>query len=228
MKAATWELLKNYTTCDISDALVKLGDGAGGFIPDLKRFSRNGEGLTMVGPAYTVELAPLDDPRPELRGNYIDEVKPGSVLIIALSPSLYLHSFPYIALHNAVYGGLMSIRAEALGSVGTVVFGRIRDVDEHLNLKRDVFAFGTGTTSYKSVAKLVATQTEVSTPFSVKIKPGDIVAGDNNGVVVFKDDNLEEMMKYLPKRVDADNLIAKDLKTGISFQEAQRKRRSGL
>lgn len=32
---------------------------------------------------------------------------------------------------NAVFGGLMSNRAQASGAVGTVVDGRIRDLQEH-------------------------------------------------------------------------------------------------
>jgi regulator of RNase E activity RraA len=32
---------------------------------------------------------------------------------------------------NAVYGGLMTHRARASGAVGTIVDGRIRDLQEH-------------------------------------------------------------------------------------------------
>jgi regulator of RNase E activity RraA len=35
---------------------------------------------------------------------------------------------------NAVYGGLMSNRAQASGAVATVVDGRIRDLQEHREL----------------------------------------------------------------------------------------------
>lgn len=35
---------------------------------------------------------------------------------------------------NAVYGGLMSNRAKVAGAVGTVVDGRIRDLNEHREL----------------------------------------------------------------------------------------------
>ena len=35
---------------------------------------------------------------------------------------------------NAAYGGLMSTRAQYAGAVGTIVDGRIRDLQEHRDL----------------------------------------------------------------------------------------------
>ena len=46
---------------------------------------------------------------------------------------------------NAVYGGLMSTRAKASGAVGSVIDGRIRDLQEHRNLDYPVFAKSVGT-----------------------------------------------------------------------------------
>lgn len=51
----------------------------------------------------------------------IDSVPAGSVLFISAPPDII----------NAVYGGLMSIRAKYCRAVGTVVDGRIRDLQEH-------------------------------------------------------------------------------------------------
>jgi regulator of RNase E activity RraA len=58
-----------------------------------------------------------------LPGTYekIDEITKNSVIFISSPPNL----------PNAVYGGLMSNRAKASGAVGTVVDGRIRDLNEH-------------------------------------------------------------------------------------------------
>jgi len=40
----------------ISDALVKLGNATGGYVPDIERFSGE-EGKTVVGEAFTVEVS---------------------------------------------------------------------------------------------------------------------------------------------------------------------------
>ena len=39
---------------------------------------------------------------------------------------------------NACYGGLMSNRAKYLGAVGTVIDGRLRDLQEHRDLEYPV------------------------------------------------------------------------------------------
>lgn len=54
----------------------------------------------------------------------IDSVPSGSVLFIS-APSDII---------NAVYGGLMSTRAKYCRAAGTIVDGRIRDLQEHRDL----------------------------------------------------------------------------------------------
>ena len=54
----------------------------------------------------------------------IDSIPEGAVVFIS-SPSRTI---------NAVYGGLMSNRAKVSGAVGSVVDGRIRDLQEHRDL----------------------------------------------------------------------------------------------
>lgn len=51
-------VLSTYSTCDISDALLKLGIPTGGFLPGVSSWSpQRQEGPTRVaGPAYTVKF----------------------------------------------------------------------------------------------------------------------------------------------------------------------------
>ncbi|OWB80650.1 organic cyclic compound binding protein [[Candida] boidinii] len=89
--------LEKFTACDVSDALVKKGFKNGGFFPNLIRQSKRTESSTsststssssdtetvtppMVGFAYTVLFAPCDDPRPEVKGGYIDALPEDCVL----------------------------------------------------------------------------------------------------------------------------------------------------
>ena len=59
--------------CDVSDALCKLKLPHGGFLPGLTMWSpQRQDGPTkIVGPAYTVQYAPLDDPRPKYPSHYV-------------------------------------------------------------------------------------------------------------------------------------------------------------
>jgi hypothetical protein len=59
--------------CDASDALLKLSEPHGGFLPGVSMFSplRQEGDEVVVGPAYTVEYAFMDDSRPKISGHYV-------------------------------------------------------------------------------------------------------------------------------------------------------------
>lgn len=65
--------LREYTSCDISDALVKLKYPHGGFLPGLSLFSpeRQSGDTKIVGRAYTVKYVPNDDPTPKHSSHYV-------------------------------------------------------------------------------------------------------------------------------------------------------------
>ena len=58
----------------------------------------------------------------------IDGIPQGAVVFISAPPKMI----------NACYGGLMSNRARYLGAVGTVIDGRLRDLQEHRDLEYPV------------------------------------------------------------------------------------------
>ncbi len=231
------EALSKFSACDVSDALMKFGVSNGGYVPNLIRYSTNGK--TMVGKAYTVLFAARDDPEyTEISGGYIDDLPEGSILVIALTKNLQKVDAPYVKVSNALYGGLMSTRADYLKSSGTVVFGRIRDLQEHQDLKRTVFSYGLGSAAHKPVVKLVGINVPLQIcvegypdPYVQTINPGDYIVGDANGVVRLDSSDqalVSKCLEYIPKRVEADNLVAEDIKQGIKCSKAQSSRRAGL
>lgn len=233
--------LAKFTSCDIADALVHFGIKNGGFIPNLTQRSPNkpvGSG-SIVGPAYTVLYAPKSDLRPAVSQSYIDEIPKNSVLVIALTENQQLTTAPFVTINNALYGGLMSTRAKYREAVGSVILGRIRDLAEHRDLEYPVWSYGVGTTAPGPVVKVVG----INVPLPVKIasidqielefmtiQPGDLVAADENGVVRIPIEHrngpeasisLEEVLEYIPKRVDADSKVSHDIKNGRPAAEAQ-------
>lgn len=237
--------LAPYTPCDIADALLKYNHPTGGFFPNLHQFSQfhaPNQRNSSIGIAYTVTYAPLDDPRPAITSrSYIDEVPPGAIVTIGLTRAAQINGAPYVRINNALYGGLMSTRAQYLGAKGTVVFGRIRDVNEHRDLGYPVFAYGTGICAHKGAVKLVA----INEPLEVLvdsyydgqnqkveiISPGDIVVADENGVAripVLDELLLERILEYVPKRVKADESVAEDIKNGKEAKASQKYHRSKI
>lgn len=238
------ETLESYTPCDVADALVKYGLPHGGYFPNLVQLSKSPSGTTAVGRAYTVLYAPIDDPRPPVKGGYIDTAPPGSIVVIGTTPDVQTGGLaPYTRISNALYGGLMSTRAQFLGCKGSVILGKIRDVDEHNALGYPVFAYGLGTSAPTKVVKVVGVNVpiEVQVPSQLAqpdksievrvINPGDYISADGNGVVAIPAsdaDFVDKVLAAIPPRVKADELVAEDIKQGVPAGQAQKARRAGL
>lgn len=239
--------LSQFTSCDVSDALVHFGLKDGGFVPNLTQRSfrdpnKPRSGVSVVGPAYTVLYAPKSDPRPAVTESYIDNVPENSVLLIGLSENQQLTTAPFVTVNNALYGGLMSARAKYRNAAGSVVLGRVRDLTEHRNLGLPVWSYGVGTTAPGSVVKVVG----INVPLDVKvasidptvleletvsIRYGDLIVADEDGVVRIPIGHatepealidIEKVMEYLPKRVDADRNVSGDIQNGRGAAESQK------
>ncbi|KUJ07651.1 RraA-like protein [Mollisia scopiformis] len=215
--------LQSFSTCDVSDALLKLKYPHGGFLSDLTLWSperQMGE-TKIIGPAYTVKYVSVNDKEsPKHTGHYIDTIPSGSVVFVS-SPKTV----------NAVYGGLMSNRAQVSGAVGTIVDGRVRDLQEHRDLKYPVFARDIGTASPYEVVRVSSINTTVklqSTEQDASIKPGDYLIGDLNGVVCLPREFAEKAIALMAPQVEADLKIAEDIRKGMTFVEASKKHRSGI
>ncbi|KAF2480099.1 ribonuclease E inhibitor RraA/Dimethylmenaquinone methyltransferase [Neohortaea acidophila] len=216
--------LEAFTSCDVADALLKLKVPHGGFLAGLTMWSpQRQEGPTrIVGPAYTVKYVRKNyENEPKPAGHYIDSVPSGSVVFISAPPRMI----------NACYGGLMSNRAKYLGAVGTVIDGRLRDLQEHRDLHYPVFARDVGTTAPQEVARV----SEVNAPVRLNseeqdavINPGDILIGDINGVVCLPQGLAEKALDLMQSQVDADVKVAADINKGRTAAEAMKEHRANV
>ncbi|KAH8168731.1 aldolase/RraA domain-containing protein [Sarocladium implicatum] len=204
--------------CDVSDALLKLKKPEGGFLPDLTMWSpeRQSGDTKIIGPAYTVKYAPIDDPSPKHPTHYIDTIPEGAVVFVSCPQGV----------SNACYGGLMSTRAKASGAVGSVIDGRFRDLEEQREQKYPIFARNVGTASPNQVLKVVAVNVPVTVPSgeqTITVHPGDFVIGDLNGVVVLPKELAEEAIPLMRPQVEADAKMAAAIREGMTFAEASKK-----
>ncbi len=211
-------LVLTTASCDVSDALVKLNVPSGGVLAGIVLWSPEQQaGATkIVGPAYTVQYAPLADPAPKHPTHYIDGVPAGAVVVMA-GPRM----------PNAVFGGLMGARAQYQGAAGTVIDGRLRDLGEQRALGYPVFARGVSTASPNAVAKVVGVGVPVQiavddggTP--VDVRPGDLIVGDLNGVVVLPRALAEAALPLMRAQVAADEQMAAAIRQGMGFAEASK------
>lgn len=81
--------LATFSTCELSDALIKLGNLTGGHIPNLRMISpspatASGEETRLCGPAFTVKMVHTSETdAPKLQGHFADMIEEGSVVFIA-------------------------------------------------------------------------------------------------------------------------------------------------
>ena len=123
--------LRNYTACDISDALLKLKVPNCGFLPDLNLYTPPSASLSrqiLIAPASTVLFAPKTStdlssyPEANIPAgkHYVDLTEPETIVVIS-QPKHQI---------CAVLGGIMALRMKVLNAKGVVVHGRVRDVEE--------------------------------------------------------------------------------------------------
>jgi len=76
-------LLLEFSTCEISDALIKLGVSTGGYIPDIHMFSPSPSTTRICAPAYTVQMVMAsDESAPKLSAHFVDTAPEGCIIVI--------------------------------------------------------------------------------------------------------------------------------------------------
>jgi regulator of RNase E activity RraA len=123
--------------------------------------------VRMAGPAYTVTAE--DDHLPVMTA--LAEAAPGDVLVIAGNGAT-----------RALFGELFATEARRRGLAGIVTDGFCRDLRGLRAIGLPVFARGTTPRSGTTVSR--AARATTVTCGGVEVQPGDIVFGDDDGVLV--------------------------------------------
>jgi regulator of RNase E activity RraA len=115
----------------------------------------------------------------------IDEALPGEIGVIVLEDGLEV----------AGLGGLMALAAQSRGMAGLVCDGAVRDLAELRVLGLPVFARALSPAASVGRHLSVGRQIPVSCA-GVRVCPGDIVAGDEDGVVVIPQGHAEAVLRH--------------------------------
>lgn len=79
--------LSKFSSCELSDALIKLGLPHGGHLPDIHMMSPSDPSTRICGAAYTVKMVlGSDEAAPKLENHFVDEATPDSVIVIDAPP----------------------------------------------------------------------------------------------------------------------------------------------
>jgi len=200
------EEFKSLSTSTLSDALDRLGfaggcHGIGPVVPV----------GTMAGIAYTVRYVPCGAVKGTV-GDYIDDVSPGEVVVLDNTGRT----------DCTVWGDILTVTAKMKGVAGTVIDGVCRDVPGILDAQYPVFTRGKFMMTGKDRVMVDAVQVMVSIG-KVQVKPGDILVGDNSGVVVVPQEMADAVLSAARQIEAAEGAILDAIRTGLSVTEARKK-----
>jgi len=195
-------------TSTISDALDRLGIAGGceGIFPIVPL-------VKMTGPAYTVRYVPVGEVKGTV-GDYIDSVQAGDVIVLDNNGRT----------DCTVWGDILTVLAKKKGISGTVIDGVCRDVPNILKEQYPIFTRGRFMMTGKDRVMVDAENVTVSIG-KRQVKPGDVLVGDDSGVVVIPRERAEEVLNLAREIEEAENRIEEALRQGLSIKEAREKYR---
>jgi RraA family protein len=174
--------LGDYSTCNISDGLEK-------FYTMDYRIRQMFPSRKLIGPAVTVKVRSGDN---FMLHKAIALIQPGDVLVVESQGGC----------SYAVCGDIMVSCMDKLGLSGIVVDGTVRDIEALRTIGMPVFARGTvcGAGDKDGPG-------EVNFPVAcggVVVEPGDLVFGDENGVVVIPKNDIQEALEKADQKRAAE------------------------
>lgn len=198
--------IKKMDTASISDAMDKLGIPCG-----LLGIQAVAEGNKICGDAFTVHYIPCGVEKGTV-GDFIDDVKPGQVVVIDNGGRMYC----------TVWGDIMTFTAKAKGIEGTLIDGVCRDVNGIKELGYGIYTKG----KYMVTGKERVTVDGVNVPVAVsgvQVRPGDIILGDDSGALVIPKERAEDVLGLAKHIEEVEQQIIAEVRKGSSLKEAREK-----
>ncbi len=163
------------------------------------------ERMRITGPAITARLPAMDN---TVLHKAIDFAEPGDVLVVSAEGGI----------GYACWGGLMSLSAKLKGLEGVVVDGAVCDIIEIKETGLPVFA--RAVTPRTMVRKPL--DGDVNVPIfcgGAEIKPGDIVLGDDSGVIVVPKEQGSRVLEAAKAKKGLESGIVEEMKAGRRLSE---------
>ena len=201
--------LEKLATTNLSDALDKIGiRGAVIGIRPLFGMPK------VVGSAVTIKItaAGLIRSKHHLGIEAIASSQKGDVIAIDNRGDI----------QNNCWGEILTCAAKMKGVAGVIIDGAARDVDACEEMGFPIFARG--------IVPITARGRVMQENFNclirlgdVQVRPGDILVGDINGVVVIPPEKIEEVLIEAEMIMEKEEKIKKDILLGLDIMEVDKK-----
>jgi 4-hydroxy-4-methyl-2-oxoglutarate aldolase len=205
------EGFRGVSTASVSDAVDKVCGRRGFMSPDIRPILPG----RMVGPAVTVLEGPGLMAKPPLHAlEAIDEADPGTIVVIGIED-------PVAGREVAVWGGLMTTAAIERRLEGAVLDAGLRDLEEIREAGFQVFS--RSIIPATTVGRYVTLARDVPVVCGgVWVRPGDVIVGDTDGVVVVPRSDAAEVLSTAQEMEEAEQHMAEAIKRTGSILEALR------
>jgi 4-hydroxy-4-methyl-2-oxoglutarate aldolase len=193
--------------CDALDALGVRNQALDPLLRPIKRPAR------LEGRARTVEFVPTeeevdaDDPYGEMI-NFIDTLAVGDVAVIAAHGSA----------RSGCWGELFTAAASGRGAAGVVCDGYVRDTDKVARMQLPVFARGRRPYDFRARLRVIGRDIAVFCG-GVNVGPGDLVVGDDDGVVAVPRALEAAIVEAANARATRESTVLTELLSGCSLRE---------
>ena len=201
--------LERLSTTNLADALDQVGlRGAVIGIRPLFGMPK------VIGRAVTIKItaAGMVKSKRHLGVDAIASAEPGDVIAIDNRGDTY----------NNCWGEILSYAAQKKGVSGVFVDGAARDIDFCQEIGFPVFARGV----VPITARGRIMQEDFNCPIrlgDVQVRPGDILFGDVNGLVVIPPEKLDEVLKAAEGILEKEEAIRADILAGMDILEIDSK-----
>lgn len=157
----------------------------------------------LLGTAFTVQVAQGDN---LMFHKAMDMAQPGDVIVIDAGG--------YEG--RAIFGGLMVTYCKVRGIAGVIVDGAIRDSEELAAMDIPVYARAiTPDGPYKNGPGQIGTTISFG---GQVVRPGDIIVGDQDGIVVIKPEQAKELAQKAQAVVEKEAGILKNILENHSYE----------
>ncbi|WP_337060651.1 4-carboxy-4-hydroxy-2-oxoadipate aldolase/oxaloacetate decarboxylase [Kineococcus sp. G2] len=133
--------------------------------------------MTVVGSAFTVVCAPRDNLMLQVAIHY---AQPGDVLLVSTAQFT----------EAGIFGGVLASACAAKGIAGLITDGSVRDTAELRALGLPIFSAGISIQG--TVKETLGPLNQPLTIGGQTVRPGDVLKGDADGVVVVRREEVEE------------------------------------
>jgi regulator of RNase E activity RraA len=204
-------------TCVVGDIMDKM-QLTHQYLPAAIRPLR--QDMTLLGRAMPVLSGDVFQERVERSANALS-AKPFGLMLEALDDlrpnEIYVNTGS--SPRNAMWGEMMSIRALKLGATGVVVNGYVRDTRAILSLNFPTFSFGSYGQDSAPRYKVYDFRIPIEIG-GVSIRPGDMLFGDVDGVLVVPVEVETEVFTKALEKARSEKTVKRDLESGVTAVEA--------